>query len=395
MAISLPSTVTRIIADVRKNGDKALVEMIRRFDGIRLKPSALLVPLERRRKAYDQVSQPFLKALQVCAKNIRFFAEEEKKHLPKSWMQARGSRKLGQVVRPVDSTGLYIPGGRFPYPSTVLMTAIPARVAGVKRIVMVTPAKNLTPEVLAASVVAGVDELYQIGGAGAIAALAYGTSSIKPVHFIVGPGNSFVTEAKRQVYGTVGIDSLAGPSEVVIWADHTAPIESIANDLLAQAEHDSEAQSTLITTSKNIIDKVRQELKKKSMLGRVIYKLAKSSSEAIGLINNIAPEHLELMIQNPDRILPMIRHAGAIFLGIHSPAAMGDYVAGPSHVLPTHASARFSSGLSVSTFMKRSSVIGFSAKTSEKEDWISALAMAEAEGMVNHAQSLRSRMSSS
>lgn len=312
--------------------------------------------------------------------------------MSKSWTSTRGSVKIGQLMRPVDSVGLYIPGGRFPYPSTVLMTAIPARVAGVKRVVMASPAKNLTPEVLAAASLAGCDEIYRVGGPGVIAALAYGTSRIRKVDFIVGPGNQYVTEAKRQVFGDVGIDSLAGPSEVVILADKDTPVDYVLYDLQAQAEHDPEARSLLIATDQALIRSVKAKLSKE-LRARVECRYVPTLARALEVANDVAPEHLELLVKNAERCLPHIRHASAIFLGRATPAALGDYVAGPSHVLPTHRAARFSSGLSVATFIKRSSVIGYSAKTGERQDWEAALVMGQTEGMDNHANSLRCRMS--
>lgn len=312
--------------------------------------------------------------------------------MSKSWLQRKGSVQVGQLMSPVDSVGLYIPGGRFPYPSTVLMTAIPARVAGVKRIVLASPAKNMTPEVLAAAHLAGCDEVYRVGGPGVIAAFAYGTRTISKVDFIVGPGNQFVTEAKRQVFGDVGIDSLAGPSEVVIIADAKTPLDYVIYDLQAQAEHDPEAHSLLITTSQRLLNQVRSRLSR-DLKSRVELRKVASIEAAIALANEVAPEHLEVLVQNASRYLPLIRHASAIFLGPATPAALGDYVAGPSHVLPTNRAARFSSGLSVATFIKRSSVMSYSARSAERADWEAALVMGQTEGMDNHANSLRCRMS--
>jgi histidinol dehydrogenase len=390
---NVPNIVGRIISSVRKGGDAALCGLAKRFDGVRLAPKDLLVSKGEFQKARDQVSPSFLKALKECAANIDVFAQLEKKRLMPSWMQSQGSIRVGQLMRPVDSVGLYIPGGRFPYPSTVLMTAIPARVAGVKRIVMASPPKNLTPEVLTAAAVAGCEVVYRMGGAGAIAAMAYGTKTIARVDFIVGPGNQYVTEAKRQVFGHVGIDSLAGPSEVVIVADSSTPAAYVELDLQAQAEHDPEARALLLSTDRRLIREVEKNLSQ-DIAKRVTLRYVSSLANAIEEANRLAPEHLELLFRSAEKYLPRVRHAGAIFLGPATPAALGDYVAGPSHVLPTNRAARFSSGLSVATFFKRSSVIGFQARNGEKARWEAALVMGQTEGMEYHADSLRCRMTS-
>jgi histidinol dehydrogenase len=386
-------TVSKIIKNVQRKGDTALCEYARRFDKIHLRPSDLRVSAQELKRAKLKVSRGYLVALQRCAQQIRSFAEIEKKRSLQSWVISQGSRQIGQLLRPVDSVGCYVPGGRFPYPSTVLMTTIPARVAGVRRIILASPPGNLTPEVLTAAAYAGVDEVYRIGGAGAIAAMALGTSRISPVDLIVGPGNQYVTEAKRQLYGKVGIDLLAGPSEVVIIADNHTPLEFIEADLLAQAEHDPEARAILLSTQRSILKRVRRQCDPR-IIARVRFEHVVSIDAAIERANEIAPEHLELLFVGAKRYLPKVRHAGAIFLGPESPAAMGDYVAGPSHVLPTNGAARFSSGLSVMTFLKRSSVIGFNGRSSELDQWQSALEMADTEGMTYHARSLRLRLES-
>jgi len=388
---STSDIVRNIISDVQKRGDHALCELAKRFDHMTLKPSALAVSPGELKAASGHVSPAFLKSVKECLKNVESFAKYEKARLTSSWLRTEGTRRVGQLIRPVDSAGLYIPGGRFPYPSTVLMSAIPARVAGVKRVVMASPAKNLTPEVLTAAYLAGCDKVYRIGGPGAIAAFAYGTKSIPKVDFIVGPGNQYVTEAKRQVYGQVGIDALAGPSEVVIVADKSTPSEYVLLDLAAQAEHDPEARSLLLSTDRRLIQTVRRGLSS-DMAKRIQLKYVSTLEKAIDEANILAPEHLEILIRNAVKVLPLIRHAGAIFLGPATPAALGDYVAGPSHVLPTNRAARFSSGLSVATFLKRSSVIGFEAHPSEMSRWEAALIMGQTEGMEYHADSLRSRM---
>jgi len=389
---SLTGTVNRVIEQVRKHGDHALCDFAWRFDKVCLKPAQLLVSAEELKRAQKRVSASFLKAIRECAHQIEGFALAERKRLPRSWFERQGSMGRGQLIRPVDSVGIYVPGGRFPYPSTVLMTVIPAKVAGVLRIVVATPPKNLTPEVMAAAHLAGCQAVYRAGGASAIAALAYGTPRIPKVDFIVGPGNQYVTEAKRMVYGQVGIDSLAGPSEVVILADRQTPVSFIVNDLQAQAEHDPEASALLLSTDRALLREARQHLDR-LVGGRVRFKFVHSWEEATEEVNAIGPEHLELLIRNPQRVLSKIRHAGAIFLGPSSPAAMGDYVGGPSHVLPTNGAARFSSGLSVATFLKRSSVMGFQARPGERNSWEAALTMAQSEGMEYHEKSLQCRIS--
>jgi histidinol dehydrogenase len=390
-AMNVSVIVARMIEEVRRRGDTALCEYARRFDKVRLRPRDIRVSAQEIARARRQVSPGFLKAIRECARQVERFARAEKKRLVNSWMVRQGSARAGQLIRPVDSAGLYIPGGRFPYPSTVLMTALPARVAGVRRIIMASPPANLTPEVLTAAATAGIDEIYRMGGAGAVAAMAHGTKTVQRVDFIVGPGNQFVTEAKRQLYGKVGIDSLAGPSEVVIIADRSTPVDFIQVDLLAQAEHDPEARAVLLTTDGKLIQDVRKGLDPR-IKNRVSLEKVRSLDHAIERANEIAPEHLELLFRGAERTLSKIRHAGAIFLGPASPAAMGDYVAGPSHVLPTNGSAHFSSGLSVATFLKRSSIIGFEGRRSELTQWQSALQMAETEGMTHHARSLRLRL---
>ncbi len=384
-------SVQKIISDVRKRGDAALCALAKKFDHMTLRPAGLRVTQAEWSNAVGRVSPAFLEAIKECAKNIETFAKAEKTRLSPSWTVRQGSVRVGQLVRCVDSVGLYIPGGRYPYPSTVLMSAIPARVAGVKRVVMASPPKNLTPEVLAAAASAGSDAVYRIGGPGAISAFAYGTKMIPKVDFIVGPGNPYVTEAKRQVFGDVGIDSLAGPSEVVIVADRRTPVAYVVFDLLAQAEHDPEARSLLLSVDRRLIREVKKRLPR-GIVKRVSLRYVPTIEAAIDVANALAPEHLELLFSHAQKYLPKIRHAGAIFLGPTTPAALGDYVAGPSHVLPTRRAARFSGGLSVATFLKRSSIIGFMARPQENARWEAALVMGQTEGMENHVASLRCRM---
>jgi histidinol dehydrogenase len=387
---NITEIVRSIIDGVRRQGDDALCAYAQRFDRITLKPTDLRVSAPVLERARKTVPLSFRKALLTCSANIRDFALAEKKALTRDWQIKRGTIRLGQQIRAVESVGVYIPGGRYPYPSTVLMTMIPALVAGVKRIAMVTPPKNLTPEVLAAAAFAGCTEVYQMGGAGAIAALAYGTKTVRPVDLIVGPGNAYVTEAKRQVFGQVGIDSLAGPSEVVIIADASTPMDYILNDLLAQAEHDPDSRSTLLSPDAKVLQAVKKRLDP-LIASRVVLRKVKRLADAFEAANALAPEHLEVLLPKAERYLPLIRHAGAIFLGPATTAVLGDYCAGPSHVLPTHNSARFASGLSVATFMKRSSIIGFEGKSSERSAWEAAATMADTEGMIYHARSVRSR----
>jgi histidinol dehydrogenase len=327
--------------------------------------------------------------LESAVRNVRRFHDAERRRAMKDWTETRGGVTVGQRVRPVDAAGLYVPGGRFAYPSTVVMTAVPAKAAGVGRVVMVTPPRHLTDEVKAAAFLAGVDEVYQIGGVAAVAALAHGTKTVRPVDLIVGPGGAWVTEAKRQVFGAVGLDSLAGPSEIVLIADASVPAHFVAADMMAQAEHDPLARSTVISTDARVLAVVRGEVDAK-FRGQCRFVKAKNMADAVEKANAAAPEHLSLMVKNPKALLPRVRHAGAIFLGAYSPVAAGDYWAGPSHVLPTMRNARFSSGLSVHTFLKRSSVIGISEGTLKKNA-ASIAVLAKAEGLVKHADSLEVR----
>lgn len=391
MSRETEKAVQRILWDVQKQGDRALARLAWRWDKVKIRPQDLRISAKERQRAIRLVAPVILRALRRAASNIRTFAREEARRYSSSWVKTIEGRRLGQLVRPLDSVGIYIPGGRFPYPSTVLMTAIPARVAGVKQVVIVTPPKNLSPEVLAAAELAGVDEVYRIGGPGAIGALAYGTVTIQRVDKIVGPGNRYVTEAMRQVFGCVGIDLLAGPSEVVIVAGPGARPEHVALDLMAQAEHDPDARAILLSIDGKLLSAVRRKIGRR-LNGQVELRQVSTFKKALELANAWAPEHLELLLASPERYLPFVRHAGAVFLGPRTPAALGDYVAGPSHVLPTARSARFASGLSVLSFLKRSSMIGFNGRTRELPDWEAALTLAETERMEYHARSLRSRM---
>jgi histidinol dehydrogenase len=395
--------VKRIIADVRARGDAALVELSNRFDRANLTETTLKIPAAEIDAAAAQVPAAQKAALETAAVRIEAY---HRRQLPQGadFKDGTGAR-LGWRWTPVDSAGLYVPGGTASYPSSVLMNAIPARVAGVGHIVMVTPASGgkINPLVLAAARRAGVSDIFRIGGAQAIAALAYGTKSIQPVDKIVGPGNAWVAAAKREVFGQVGIDSIAGPSEILVIADDGNDPDWIAADLLSQAEHDSSSQSILITDNAGFADRVaeaaeralailpRKEIAAKSWndYGGII--VVRGWDEGAALADRFAPEHLEIATADPKALLAKVRHAGAIFLGRHTPEAMGDYIAGPNHVLPTSRSARFSSGLSVLDFMKRTTILELDA-ASIAELGPEAIALAEAEGLEAHARSIAVRL---
>lgn len=367
--------VEAILAAVRARGDAALVELTERFDGVRLAPGELAVGVGEWEAADRAIGPETLQALKYAADRIEAFHRHT---LPRSWRveDANGSL-LGQQVCPLARVGIYVPGGRAAYPSTVLMTAIPARVAGVREIVLVSPPtadRSLNAAVLAAARVAGVTEAYRVGGAQAIAALAYGTRTIRRVDKIVGPGNIYVALAKSKVFGQVGIDMVAGPSEVVVVADEGADPEWVAADLLAQAEHDPLARAVLLTPAANLVESVaaalerrlpelpRGPIARKSLENNGALVLTRDLEEAVAVANALAPEHLELQVEEPFALLPRVRHAGAIFLGRYTPEVIGDYVAGPNHVLPTGGTARFSSALGVEDFVKRSSIIHYSTR---------------------------------
>ncbi len=396
--------VEAILEAVRQRGDGALLEFTERFDGVRLSAEELAVPAREIEAALGAVGEPVLKALRFAAERIEAYHSH---NVPRSWSfrDVNGSL-LGQEVRPLDRVGLYVPGGRAAYPSTVLMTAIPARVAGVPEIVLVSPPaadKSVSAPVLAAARIAGVTEVYRVGGAQAVAALAYGTETIRKVDKIVGPGNIYVGLAKGKLFGRVGIDMLAGPSEVVVVADESGEPEWIAADLLAQAEHDPMARALLLTPSEPLLAKVeaalerqlpalpRREIAQKSLQTNGALVLTASIDEALDLVNLLAPEHLELLVGDPFQVLPRVRHAGAIFLGRHTPEVVGDYVAGPNHVLPTGGTARFSSPLGVEEFMKRSSIIHYS-RQGLQEAWPHLQELARAEGLRAHGEAAKVRL---
>ncbi|WP_423408174.1 histidinol dehydrogenase [Heyndrickxia sp. MSNUG] len=394
--------VQEIIAAVRKTGDQAVKAFTEKFDSVSL--DDFLVTQDEIAEAYKSVSQKLVDIITEAAANIRTYHE---KQLRPSWMTTEeNGTMLGQKVTPLDSVGVYVPGGTAAYPSSVLMNVIPAKTAGVERIVMVSPPDRdgkLPAGVLVAADIAGVKEIYKIGGAQAIAALAYGTETIKPVDKITGPGNIFVALAKREVFGDVAIDMIAGPSEIGILADDTASAEEVAADLLSQAEHDPRACAILVTTSPSLAEDVQTEVERQlAQLPRkeiaeaaikdygAIY-VASDMDEAIGAINQLAPEHLEIVTENAIELLGKIKHAGAIFLGRYSSEPVGDYFAGPNHVLPTNGTARFSSPLSVEDFQKKSSIILYSEKAM-KENGAKIAEFARLEGLEAHARAVETRV---
>lgn len=404
MAIHKETTVREILRSVREQGDEALLHYTSEFDHITLTSEELKISGSELDAAYQQVNKDLLSSIRLAAKQIEAF---HRQRVPSSWVQFGNDEVvLGKRYTPVDRAGLYVPGGQAAYPSTVLMSAIPAQVAKVPKIIMVTPpaqGKKINPAVLVAAQEAGIQEIYKIGGAQAIAALAYGTESIPKVDVITGPGNIYVTLAKKIVYGTVGIDSLAGPSEVLIIADSEANPVYLAADMLAQAEHDSLAAAILLTTDsalarqvvveveRQLQDHPRRTLTEKAIAHYGLVVVVGSLENAIELSNQFAPEHLELEVSDPWELLENIRHAGAIFLGYSTPEAVGDYLAGPNHTLPTSGAARYASALGVETFMKHSSLIQYSPNALQKV--ASAIdILATAEGLPSHANSVRLRM---
>lgn len=396
--------VANIVADVRKRGDEALLEYTRRFDRVDVDSAEALVLSQRELHAVlMQLPPPEREALEYAAERVRSYHEHQK---ASSWTYTDSDGNvLGQQITPLDRVGIYVPGGKASYPSSVLMNAIPAKVAGVSEVIMVvpTPGGEKNAMVLAAAAIAGVDKVITIGGAQAVAALAYGTVTVPRVDKIVGPGNIYVATAKRMVFGQVGIDMIAGPSEILVVCDGKTAPDWIAMDLFSQAEHDEQAQSILISTDLVFLDKVQEQmerllptLERESIArvslenrGALIY--AHTDDEMIALINRIAPEHLELSVADPDAMLPAIRHAGAIFMGRYTPEALGDYCAGPNHVLPTSGTARFSSPLGVYDFQKRSSLINCSAKGANTLGRVASV-LARGEQLTAHARSAEIRM---
>jgi histidinol dehydrogenase len=396
--------VLEIIQAVRERGDAALVELTQRFDGLAVAGMAdLILPRERLELALTRITPEQRAALEKAAERVRLYHERQKQD---SWTYTEADGTvLGQQVTPLDRAGLYVPGGKASYPSSVLMNAIPAKVAGVPEVVMVvpTPRGEVNELVLAAAAIAGVDRVFTIGGAQAVAALAYGTESVPPVDKIVGPGNIYVATAKRHVFGKVGIDMIAGPSEILVVCDGKTDPDWIAMDLFSQAEHDEDAQAILVSPDAAFLDQVaasitkllptleRETIARTSVEGRGALIQVADMDQAIEVANRIAPEHLELSVENPERYLPLIRHAGAIFMGRYTAEALGDYCAGPNHVLPTSGTARFSSPLGVYDFQKRSSII-FCSADGASELGKTASVLARGESLTAHARSAEYRI---
>lgn len=401
---SVNDVVKQIVNHVRADGDKALLEYTERFDRLKLATGAELeIPKARLKEALDRIPAEQRKALQISADRVRAYHQ---KQVQASWSyEEPDGTMLGQQVTPLDSVGLYVPGGKAAYPSSVVMNAIPAKVAGVEKLIMVvpTPDGEVSDMVLAAAEICDVDAVYTLGGAQAVAALAFGTETVPAVDKIVGPGNIFVATAKRMVFGTVGIDMIAGPSEILVYCDGKTDPDWIAVDLFSQAEHDEDAQSILVTDDAAFAEKVYESMNKlittmprepiirKALDDRGAIVVVNNEAQAIEMINIIAPEHLELSVDDPKALLPKIRHAGAIFMGRYTAEAIGDYCAGPNHVLPTSRTARFSSPLGVYDFQKRSSLIMCSPEGSDVLGNIAGI-LADGEGLQAHATSARYRI---
>ncbi len=400
---AVTQAVQRIISEVRSEGEAACLRFTKEFDGVALAQNQIEVSQEERARAKQLVAPSLLHALETAAKNIRFFHE---KQLLQDWRVEREGIVLEQRYLPIARVGIYVPGGRAKYPSTVLMTAIPAKIAGVEEILMVSPPEResgtIAPVLLAAADIAGVHRIFRMGGAQAIAALAFGTETIPAVDKIVGPGNAYVAEAKRQVFGTVGIDMLAGPTEVVLWVDESTPVEIITQDLFAQMEHDPATRAAVISTNEAHLQKIiahaehdirnapRAEILQQAWEDRTFFIQTNDEALACAAVNALAPEHLQIMTRAPRALMNNIRNAGAIFLGQFSPVAMGDYVAGPNHTLPTNGSARFASPLGVFDFMCQQHVVEYNRAAWEREKEVVAT-LAEAEQLFNHALSARQR----
>jgi histidinol dehydrogenase len=388
--------VRTILDDVRARGDQAVREHTRRLDGVDLAPEEWPVSGARCQEALERLPEPVRAGLEVAVQRVRAYHERQVD-------QGFGERALGTRVVPLDRVGVYVPGGQAAYPSTVVMTVIPAVVAGVREIVMVTPPGGAGDAVLGAAALTGVTRVFRIGGAQAIGALAYGTATIPRVDKIVGPGNRYVVEAKRQVAGDVGIDMLAGPTEVLVIADETADPRHVAADLIAQAEHDADACAWCVTTSPRLADVLDAELERllattprravaeRALRDHGVVVVVPALEVAVEVANRRAPEHVELLVADPWPLVDGIRHAGAVFVGMHTPEPVGDYLAGPSHVLPTGGTARYVSPLGVYDFVKRISVIAYSRAQLE-QDAAHIVALAEAEGLFGHAAAVRARL---
>ena len=403
--LRLERGVRSIIKDVRRRGDKSLVHYTQVFDGIRIPIHQLQVKRTEVREAYGKVPRDFLETLKQAAHRVRKFHQLLSKRLILPMKGEEKGIRLEQVTRPLEKVGIYVPGGKASSPSTVLMAAIPAKVAGVQEILMVTPPQKegISPAVLVAADLAGVDRIYQVGGVQAIAALAFGTESIPKVDKIVGPGNQYVAAAKRLVYGEVDIDMVAGPSEIVIVSDENTPPSFVAADLISQAEHDEIAMAILITTSEAFGREVTKEIKRQlsslkrrrvasaSLHRRGALLVVKDLEQALKLVNRIAPEHLELAVSRPFSLIKNVKHAGAVFLGPHPPEAIGDYMAGPNHILPTSGTARFSSPLGVEDFIKRTNLVRFT-KSALKRFEKDVKRFAEWEGLEGHYRAVQIRI---
>lgn len=400
--LTAAEVVDRIVKDVRCHGDAAVVKYTKLIDKADFAPPDFLVSEAEFLEAEASADEEVLSSLKKAADNVRRYHEEQKAN---SWLTYRDQGSiLGQALIPLDCAGIYVPGGTAAYPSSVIMNAIPAAVAGVREIIMMVPPKNgkINPYVLLAAKIAGVSKIYKIGGAQAIAAMAYGTETIPRVDKITGPGNIFVTLAKKAVYGHCDIDMLAGPSEILIVADETANAAYTAADMLSQAEHDTLASSILITTSEALAQQVaslveeqltglpREDIARASIENNGLVVIAEDIMKAMEYANISAPEHMELLVRNPFELLPYVRHAGAVFLGAYSPEPLGDYFAGPNHVLPTGGTARFYSVLNVETFMKRTSIISYSQSALQNVQ-ADIIRLAEAEGLQAHANAVRLR----
>ncbi|MCX7923687.1 MAG: histidinol dehydrogenase [Clostridia bacterium] len=394
--------VDSIVNSIKTNGDKALLEYTKMFDGVDLTPESLKVSKQEIDEAYGKVDKELIEVIRKAINNIESFHAKQKEN---SWFSAeKDGVILGQMYRPLEIVGVYVPGGTAAYPSSVLMNVVPAKVAGVEKVIMVTPPKNggINPAVLVAANEAGVDEIYRVGGAQAVAALAFGTETLPKVDKIVGPGNIYVAMAKKMVYGYCDIDAIAGPSEIMVVADDSANPKFIAADLLSQAEHDVLASSILVTTSEKLAEQVQSEIERQiAYLSRreIIEKsindygtivLVNSLEDAVEVVNKIAPEHLELCVEEPFNLLGSVKNAGAIFLGHYTSEPLGDYFAGPNHVLPTSGTARFFSPLNLSDFVKKSSIISYTknALKNVKDD---VILFAEAEGLTAHANAIKVR----